>query len=307
MRYIDLALRDSDVTPKATYLNRRKFLAAALASPVMALAGTQLSGISRSAFSVDEKVTPYSIVTGYNNYYEFGTAKLDPAKNSQKFRTSPWTVRLDGEVSKPKTLDLDAILKLAPLEQRISRHRCVEGWSMVVPWVGFSMSVLLKQVEPTSRAKFVVFQSDLDSKQMPLATLFHAGITFPYQEGLRMDEAMHPLTMLAVGVYDEALPNQNGAPLRLVVPWKYGFKSAKSIVRIRFVEKEPATTWNTTWPQAYGFYSNVNPRRDHPAHSQKVELRLGEPILHQRRETLMFNGYEQVAGLYAGMNLLKEY
>lgn len=301
-------LRYSDVTPKAVYLNRRRFLAAALSAPALALAGGKLSGISRSPLSVGEKVTPWSIVTGYNNFYEFGTRKTDPEKNAQKFRTSPWTVKIDGEVVKPRTLDLDAILKLAPLEQRISRHRCVEGWSIVIPWVGFSLNTLLKQVEPTSRAKFVAFQSDLDSKQMPLATLFHAGITFPYIEGLRLDEAMHPLAMIAVGIYDEVLPNQNGAPIRLVVPWKYGFKSIKSIVRIRFVEKQPPTTWNTTWDQAYGFYSNVNPQRDHPAHSQKYELRLGEPILQQRRETLMFNGYgDQVASLYAGMNLLKEY
>ena len=300
-------LRDSDVTPKAIYLDRRKFLAAALASPMAALAGAKLTGISRSSLSIDEKVTPYEIVSGYNNYYEFGTGKLDPAKNAARFRTSPWTVTLDGEVASPRTFDLDAILKLAPLEQRIYRHRCVEGWSIVAPWVGFSLSALLKQVEPTSRAKYVAFESALDPKQMPLATLYHAGISFPYVEGLRMDEAMHPLAMLAAGIYDEVLPNQNGAPLRLVVPWKYGFKSIKAIVRIRFVEKQPPTTWNTTWARAYGFYSNVNPQSA-PAHSQKTELRLGEPILKQHRDTLMFNGYgEQVASLYAGMNLLKYY
>jgi len=305
-RYADL--RDSDVTPKATYVSRRKFLAAALASPaITALANPKLSGILKSPLSVDEKITPYSIVTGYNNYYEFGTGKLDPAKNAANFRTTPWTVTLDGEVDRPKTLDLDAILKLAPIEQRISRHRCVEGWSIVVPWLGFSLSALLKQVEPTSRAKFVAFESYIDSKQMPLATLYHAGISFPYIEGLRMDEALHPLAMLAVGIYDEVLPNQNGAPLRLVVPWKYGFKSIKSIVRIRFVEKQPSTTWNNTWAKAYGFYSNVNPNAA-PAHSQKTELRLGEPILKQHRDTLMFNGYgDQVASLYAGMDLLQYY
>jgi sulfoxide reductase catalytic subunit YedY len=304
-RYADL--RDSDVTPKAVYLNRRKFLAAALASPAIALAGARLGGISKSSFSIDEKVTPYEIVSGYNNYYEFGTNKLDPAKNASRFRTYPWTVTIDGEVAKPKTLDLDAILKLAPLEQRIARHRCVEGWSIVVPWVGFSLSALLKQVEPTSRAKYVALQSAYDFKQMPLATLFHSGISFPYVEGLRMDEAMHPLATLAAGIYDEMLPNQNGAPLRLVVPWKYGFKSIKAIVRVRLVEKQPPTTWNTTWARAYGFYSNVNPNAA-PAHSQKTEVRLGEPILKQHRDTLMFNGYgDQVASLYAGMNLLKDY
>lgn len=303
-----IGLRYSDVTPKEFYLNRRRFLASALASPAVALGGAKLSGISKSSLSIDEKGTPYQIVTQYNNFYEFGTRKDDPAANAKNFHSSPWTVTIDGEVAAPKTLDVDAIMKIAPLEQRICRHRCVEGWSIVVPWVGFSLSSLLKQVEPASRAKYVAFQSYHDLKQMPLATSFRAGISFPYVEGLRLDEAMHPLTMLAVGIYDEVLPNQNGAPFRLVVPWKYGFKSIKSIVRIRFVEKQPPTTWNLAWSQAYGFYSNVNPERDHPGHSQKKEIRLGEGSLGQRRETLMFNGYaDQVASLYTGMDLRKNY
>jgi sulfoxide reductase catalytic subunit YedY len=303
-----IGLRHSDVTPRELYMNRRRFLASALASPAVVLGGAKLSGVSRSPLSIDEKATPYQIVTQYNNFYEFGTRKDDPAANAKNFRSSPWTVTLDGEVASPKTLDLDAIMKLAPLEQRICRHRCVEAWSIVVPWVGFSLSSLLKQVEPTSKAKYVAFQSYHDLKQMPLATSFRAGISFPYVEGLRLDEAMHPLTMLAVGIYDEVLPNQNGAPFRLVVPWKYGFKSIKSIIRIRFVEKQPPTTWNLEWSQAYGFYSNVNPERDHPGHSQKKEIRLGEGSLGQRRDTLMFNGYgDQVASLYTGMDLRKYY
>jgi methionine sulfoxide reductase catalytic subunit len=297
----------SAVTPKALYLNRRRFLAAALAAP-LARGAPKLTAVRPSTLSVDEKVTPYQIVTGYNNFYEFGTSKQQPAQTAKNFQTSPWTVTLDGEVNKPRTLDIDAILKLAPLEQRITRHRCVEGWSIVIPWVGFSLSTLLQQVEPTSKARYVAFESYLDHKQMPLATPFLAGISFPYREGLRLDEAMHPLAMLAVGVYDEFLPNQNGAPLRLVVPWKYGFKSIKSIAKIRFVEKQPPTTWNIAWSEEYGFYSNVNPGRSGPGHSQKTEIRLGESLLNQRRETQLFNGYAgQVGSLYAGMDLKKFY
>jgi sulfoxide reductase catalytic subunit YedY len=222
--------RYSDVTPKSIYVNRRTFLAAAWATPAaVVFAGTKLSNLQKSPLSVDEKPTGYDIITGFNNFYEFGTHKDEPAENAKNFTTSPWAIAIDGEVAKPKTLDLDAILKLAPLEQRIARHRCVEGWSIVVPWIGFSLSALLKQVEPTSKAKYVAFQSYHNTKQMPLATSFRAGISFPYVEGLRLDEAMHPLAMLAVGLYDEVLPNQNGAPVRLVVPWKYGFKSIKSI------------------------------------------------------------------------------
>jgi len=295
-------LRYSDVTPKSEYLNRRRFLAAGaalLASP--AFAGTKLVGVSKSSLSTTEPVTPLEVITGYNNFYEFGTDKGDPIKNAQKFVTSPWTLTIEGNVTKPKTLDLDQIMKIAPLEERIYRHRCVERWSIVVPWIGFPLSALLKQVEPTSKAKYVAFQSYYDRKQMPKA----AGIEFPYVEGLRIDEAMHPLTMLVVGLYGEVLPNQNGAPLRLAVPWKYGFKSIKSIVKIKLVEKEPPATWNLQNAHEYGFYSNVNPEVDHPRWSQAKERRL--PGI-GTRPTLKFNGYaDQVASLYAGMDLRKYY
>src|SRR6266403_2213383 len=300
----------SAVTPKHVYLNRRRFLAAgsaalgALASPFAALAGAKLSDVTKSPLSTDEKQTPYEAVTHYNNYYEFGTDKEQPSKLAQNFRTSPWTVAIEGEVAKPKTLDLDAIMKIAPLEERIYRHRCVERWSIVVPWIGFSLSALLKQVEPTSKAKFVAFQTFYDPKQMPQARW--AGLDFPYVEGLRMDEAMHPLTLLCVGLYGETLPNQNGAPLRLVVPWKYGFKSIKSLVKIKLVENQPPTTWNMSASQEYGFYSNVNPTVDHPRWSQARERRL--PDLFKSHKTVIFNGYgDQVASLYAGMDLRKNY
>ena len=297
-------LRWSDVTPRDVYMNRRRFLAAGAGLLVPgALAGTKLTVASKSPFSTSEKVTPYEAVTTYNNFYEFGTQKDQPAKLAGSLRTRPWTVAVEGAVAKPRTWDVDAIMKLAPLEERIYRHRCVEGWSIVVPWIGFSLAELLKQAEPTGKAKYVAFQTLYDPKQMPQGR--YAGIAFPYVEGLRLDEAMHPLAMLSVGIYGEVLPNQNGAPLRLVVPWKYGFKSIKSIVRIRLVEKQPPATWNLSAPQEYGFYSNVNPKVDHPRWSQARERRLGEFL---KRDTLMFNGYgEQVAGLYAGMDLRKNY
>jgi len=302
-----MKLRWSHVTPKRDYLNRRRFLAAAAA--VLAgsrrAAAAKLNAAKTSYRLANEKLTPYSIVTGYNNFYEFGTDKEQPVRLARDFRTSSWTIRLEGDVAKPKTLDLDTVLKLAPLEERIYRHRCVEGWSIVVPWIGFPLSALLKQAEPTGKAKYVALESFYDPKQMwPPAW---AGIPFPYVEGLRLDEAMHPLTLLAVGLYGETLPNQNGAPLRLVVPWKYGFKGIKSIVRIQLVEKEPATTWSRKRPEAYGFYSNVNPRRDHPGHSQRTELRLGEGWLGTRIETQPFNGYGEVASLYSGMDLQRYY
>ncbi len=307
-----MSLRYSDVTPKHVYLNRRRFLSAgaatlgALAVPFSARAA-KLDGVKKSAYSVGkEAVTAESIVTSYNNFYEFGTGKDEPVKMARNFKTSPWTVKIDGEAGKPTTLDFDAILKLAPLEERIYRHRCVEGWSIVVPWIGFPLSVLLKQAEPTGKAKYVAFESLYDSKQMISARA--AGIRFPYVEGLRMDEAMHPLTLLAVGMYGETLPNQNGAPLRLVLPWKYGFKSIKSIVKVSLVEKQPVTTWAREWPEAYGFYSNVNPKRDHPRFSQAEEHRLGSGRLNDLQKTVMFNGYaDQVAGMYAGMDLIKNY
>ncbi len=300
----------SQVTPRHIYFSRRRFLAGAAALGAVcksSLASTKLNGVVQSRYNAGgEKVTPYKVVSGYNNFYEFGTGKDEPAKNAANFRTTPWTVTLEGEVATPRTLDLDAILKLASLEERVYRHRCVEGWSIVVPWIGFSLSALLKQVEPTGKAKFVAFESFYDPKQMisPRA----AGIGFPYVEGLRLDEAMHPLALLGVGLYGETLPNQCGAPLRLVLPWKYGFKSIKSIVKIRFTETQPETTWQTEWPEAYGFYSNVNPKRDHPGHTQKYEFRLGEGLFEQKRPTILFNGYaSQVAGLYTGMDLLKNY
>jgi len=299
----------SQVTPRQVYLNRRRFLGAApialgaLLGSRAAQATTKLAGVTKSSYTVDEKVTPLEVITHYNNFYEFGTDKEDPSRNAQNFRTSPWMVKIEGEVAKPKVLDLDALMKLAPLEERIYRHRCVEAWSIVVPWIGYSLNALLKEVEPTSKAKFVAFESYYDRKQMPQGTW--AGLQFPYVEGLRLDEAMNPLALLAVGLYGETLPPQDGAPFRLVLPWKYGFKSIKSIVKIRLVEKMPPTTWNLSAPQEYGFYSNVNPEVDHPRWSQAKERRLGEFL---KRNTLKFNGYgEQVASLYAGMDLRKNY
>jgi len=306
-------LRYSDVTPKDVYLNRRQLLSAGaatlgvLAAPFSARATTKLDGVKKSTYNVGkEALTPENIITSYNNFYEFGTGKDEPAKLARNFKTSPWTVRIEGEVAKPKTLDYDAILKLATLEERIYRHRCVEGWSIVVPWIGFSLSALLKQVEPTGKAKFVAFESLYDPKQM--ISPHAAGIQFPYLEGLRMDEAMHPLALLTVGLYGETLPNQNGAPVRIVLPWKYGFKSIKSIVKVTLVEKQPVTTWAREWPEAYGFYSNVNPRRDHPRFSQATEHRLGSGRLNDVQNTQMFNGYaDQVGSMYTGLDLIRNY
>ncbi len=309
----------SEVTPQSTYLNRRKFLksagivaASAMAGHALAelmwpaqtaFAGTKLSGAAKSAFSTSEPQTPYEDVTHYNNYYEFGVSKDAPSRNAGNLRTFPWTVSVEGEVKKRQKFDIASLMKLAPLEERIYRHRCVEGWSIVVPWIGFPLNALIKQAEPTAKARYVAFQSLYDPQQMPEGR--YAGIAFPYVEGLRLDEAMHPLTIVCFGMYGETLPNQDGAPVRLVVPWKYGFKSIKSIVKISFVEKEPPTTWNLAAPNEYGFYSNVNPQVDHPRWSQAKERRLGEFL---RRPTLLFNGYgDQVAQLYAGMDLRKYY
>jgi sulfoxide reductase catalytic subunit YedY len=310
-------LRHSDVTPKPLYLNRRNFLRAAGITGAAAAFGPRLWNwtnptqqvyastkltTTKGPFSTTEKITPYNDVTHYNNFYEFGTDKSDPAKNAQGLRTSPWTVSVEGEVSKPRQFTMDEIMALAPLEERIYRHRCVEGWSIVIPWVGYSFNVLAKTVQPTSNARYVAFESFYDPQQMPLAK--SAGIPFPYLEGLRIDEAMHPLAMLCVGMYGETLPNQEGAPLRLALPWKWGYKSAKMIVKIRFVKDQPTTTWSTVAPQVYGFYSNVNPHVDE-RYSQDKERRLGE---FAKRETLMFNGYaDQVASLYNGMDLKKFY
>jgi sulfoxide reductase catalytic subunit YedY len=241
-------------------------------------------------------------VTHYNNYYEFSTDKEEPADLAKNFKTRPWNVTIDGDVKKKQVLDVDTILKFASPEERIYRHRCVEGWSIVVPWVGFSLSELIKRAEPLGKAKFVEFTTIYDPKQMPGQR--RQVLEWPYVEGLRMDEAMHPLALLCSGMYGESLANQDGAPLRIVLPWKYGFKSAKAIVRIRFVENQPINTWNRSAPNEYGFYSNVNPNVDHPRWSQKTERRLGEFF---KRPTLMFNGYDQVAGLYSGMDLKKDF
>jgi sulfoxide reductase catalytic subunit YedY len=297
------------VTPQAEYQNRRRFLTRALALPAAAALGgltaqaTEKLAAAKSKYSTTETPTPINVVTGYNNFYEFGTDKDQPARNASRFKTWPWTVAIEGEVAQKRTLDLEAVLKLAPLEERIYRHRCVEGWSIVVPWIGFPLSALINLAKPTGKAKYVAFQSFYDERQM--LSPGQAGIEFPYVEGLRMDEAMHPLALLCVGLYGETLPNQNGAPLRLVVPWKYGFKSIKSIVRLRFQEKQPPTTWNMSAPQEYGFYSNVNPEVDHPRWSQAKERRLGELL---KRPTLKFNGYgNDVAALYSGLDLRRNF
>jgi len=304
-------LRYSEATPKSIYLNRRKFLAGVPAAflgarAARAQAGAKLPNLVKSPFSTTEKPNSYSDVTHYNNFYEFGTGKQQPAQNATNFKTSPWTVSIEGDVAKPRKFSMDEILKLAPIEERIYRHRCVEAWSIVVPWAGYSLSALLKQVEPTSKARYVAFESYWDLHQMPLARPELAGIALPYVEGLRLDEAMHPLTLLCVGMYGEALPPQDGAPVRLVVPWKYGFKSIKSIVKIKLVANQPPTTWNVANAHEYGFYSNVNPQVDHPRWSQAKERRL--PSLFQNHPTQMFNGYaNEVASLYAGMDLKKNY
>lgn len=256
-----------------------------------------------SAWSTIEKPTSHRDVTSYNNFYEFGTGKDDPERNARQFKTRPWTVEVGGEVARARTFDLDELLRLAPMEERIYRMRCVEGWSMVIPWVGFSFAELARRVEPTGQAKYVEFTSLADPKQM--VGVNRKVLDWPYTEGLRLDEAMNPLTLLGFGLYGEVLPNQNGAPVRLVVPWKYGFKSAKSLVRIRFVREQPQTSWLRSAPQEYGFYANVNPDVDHPRWSQATERRIGDDgFLQKKRRTLPFNGYaEQVASLYTGMDL----
>jgi sulfoxide reductase catalytic subunit YedY len=309
----------SEITPKSLYMNRRKFLVGAAigavataaglrladigAPPVTAHAGNRIDGMKKSPFSTTETITPYKDVSNYNNYYEFSTDKYGPAELAKNFRTRPWKVKIDGLVQIKQDLDVDSIIKIATPEERIYRHRCVEGWSIVVPWVGFSLSELIKRAQPLSKAKFVEFTTIYAPSQMP-GQQGHV-LQWPYVEGLRMDEAMHPLALLCFGMYGEELPNQDGAPLRIVVPWKYGFKSAKAIVRVRFVEKQPVNTWNLSAPNEYGFYSNVNPDVDHPRWSQKTERRLGE---FRKRPTLIFNGYgDQVASLYSGMDLKKNF
>jgi sulfoxide reductase catalytic subunit YedY len=266
------------------------------------LAAARLPGV-RTPYGTDEERTPYKDVTTYNNYYEFGTDKSDPAEYAHTLRTRPWTVQVDGLVKRPGNWNIEDLLKLAPMQERIYRMRCVEGWSMVIPWEGYPLSELIRRVEPLGSAKYVAFTTLADPKQMP--GVRRSVLDWPYAEGLRMDEAMHPLTLLTYGLYGEVLPNQNGAPVRIVVPWKYGFKSAKSLVRITFMERQPNTSWGRAAPREYGFYSNVNPEVDHPRWSQARERRIGEFF---KRKTLMFNGYgDQVAQMYAGMDLRKFY
>ncbi|MES2227003.1 MAG: protein-methionine-sulfoxide reductase catalytic subunit MsrP [Pseudomonadota bacterium] len=317
----------SEITPRAVCERRRellKLLGSGVAGAALAAWATReahaqtarpgklapLPG-ARSAVSgaaTMEKATAYADATGYNNYYEFGTDKGDPAQNAHTLKTRPWTVAVEGEVKKPKVYDIDELLRLGPMEERVYRLRCVEGWSMVIPWVGYSLAELIRRVEPTGNAKYVEFVTLADPKTMPYVGGSRV-LDWPYVEGLRLDEAMHPLTLLAFGMYGEVLPNQNGAPLRAVVPWKYGFKSGKSIVRIRFVEKQPPTSWVKSARNEYGFYSNVNPEVDHPRWSQATERRIGEDgLFAKRRPTLLFNGYgPQVASLYAGMDLKKNF
>ena len=316
----------SEITPRAVYEQRRQMLRlmacggtgalmAAWASREARAQGTRpgklaaLAGArsSLAGATTQEPATSYADATSYNNFYEFGTDKSDPARHAGSMKTRPWTVAVEGEVNKPQTFALEDLLKLAPMEERIYRLRCVEGWSMVIPWVGYPLAELIKRVEPTGNAKFVEFVSLADPKQMPFVG--SRVLEWPYVEGLRLDEAMHPLALLSFGMYGEVLPNQNGAPVRMVLPWKYGFKSAKSIVKIRFVEKQPRTAWVKSAQQEYGFYSNVNPKVDHPRWSQATERRIGEDgLFKKKRPTLMFNGYEtQVGQLYAGLDLAKNF
>jgi sulfoxide reductase catalytic subunit YedY len=309
-------IRSAEITPQSLYLRRREFIqaagltaAAALAGvpggvePAPAAGGEKLSIAKKSPFSTDEKLTPFKDVTTYNNFYEFGTDKDAPSRYSGRFKPQPWSVAIAGLCHKPGVYTLEDLLRPHPLEERIYRMRCVEGWSMVIPWVGLPLGDLLKRFEPTGDAQFVEFTTVLRPEEMPGQR--RRVLPWPYIEGLRLDEAMHPLTILAVGLYGETLPNQNGAPLRLVVPWKYGFKGIKSIVQITFVEQPPLNTWQIMAPQEYGFYSNVNPQVDHPRWSQARERRIGE---FSKRPTLLFNGYaEQVASMYAGMDLRKDY
>jgi sulfoxide reductase catalytic subunit YedY len=312
-------IASSEITPEGLYLRRREFLKAAGMTTAAAVAGVctaefgadaaqtgQKLNVTKRTVTLDEKLTPFEDVTSYNNFYEFGVDKDDPARNSGKFKPKPWSVQVDGRCAKPGTYTLEDILKPHPLEERVYRMRCVEAWSMVIPWVGFPLGDLLKRFEPDGNAKFVEFTTVMRPEEMPgQRQRFPPILPWPYKEGLRLDEAMHPLTIMVVGLYGQAVPNANGAPLRLVVPWKYGFKGIKSIVRIRFVDKQPLNTWQEMNSQEYGFYSNVNPAVDHPRWSQASERRIGEFF---KRKTLMFNGYgDQVASLYAGMDLRKNY
>ena len=308
-------LTERDVTPEALYMDRRKVMAGMVAAgllPADALAADPRASAAPAPLqrlralrtrSLDEELTSLDSVTNYNNFYEFGLGKDEPARRAGSLRTRPWSVTIDGLVNKPQTIDIDRLTSLFPLEERIYRLRCVEGWSMVIPWIGFPLSRLIALAEPKSNARFVAFETLHDPRQMPGQR--GAVLRWPYVEGLRFDEALHPLTLLTLGLYGRVLPNQNGAPVRLVVPWKYGFKSIKSIVRIRLTDRRPPTSWNRSAPEEYGFYANVNPDVDHPRWSLARERRIGDLL---RRRTLMFNGYEkEVAGLYRGMNLARNY
>ena len=315
-------IKSSEITDHQLYLSRRSFLvgsaAIALSSlhpggpgPFRSVATAQPTGQPLKAernklFTVEEPLTPFKHVTTYNNFYEFGTDKEDPSELAETLKPHPWSIEVSGLILKPKTYGIDDLLRLSPLEERVYHLRCVEGWSMVVPWIGYPLSSLIKRAEPTSQARFIEFTTLLDPKQFPgqKKRLFQvSSLDWPYTEGLRMDEALHPLTLLTFGLYGQVLPNQNGAPVRVIVPWKYGFKSAKSLVRIRFVSEQPKTTWEKASPHEYGFYSNVNPKVDHPRWSQETERRIGEL---RRRDTMPFNGYaDQVASLYSGMDLKK--
>jgi methionine sulfoxide reductase catalytic subunit len=309
----------SEITPREAYLGRREFIvgAAALglgvgfsaAFPAVRADASPLAAAKSPLSTANEPPTPLKDVSAYNNYYEFGADKGDPARNAHTLTTKPWTVRIDGLVGKPADFDLDDLIRPIALEERIYRMRCVEGWSMVIPWVGVPLADVLKRVEPQGSAKYVAFKTLVRPAEMPGQRGLFQPLTWPYVEGLRLDEAMHPLTILAVGLYGETLPNQNGAPIRLVVPWKYGFKGIKSIVRISLTEKQPPTSWNLQNPGEYGFYSNVNPTVDHPRWSQATERRIGESgLFAKRRPTLLFNGYgEQVASLYTGLDLKANY
>ncbi|MDX6611826.1 MAG: methionine sulfoxide reductase catalytic subunit [Blastocatellia bacterium] len=320
-------IKSSEITDQEVYLNRRTFIrAAAVAGTTLAtgflyrqlnpppavveqrakiadVITTAPTDAANSGFTVNEKLTSFADITNYNNFYEFDSDKRQVAPLARGFVSRPWTVSVEGLVNKPKVFDIDELLKIAPPEERIYRHRCVEGWSMVIPWVGFSLATLLKQVEPLSTARYIAFETLYDPKRMPYPA--SSGLDWPYVEGLRLDEALHPLTILASGLYGQTMPPQDGAPLRLVVPWKYGFKGIKSIVKIKLVDSEPPTTWNLAGPSEYGFYSNVNPEVNHPRWSQASERRIGE---YGTRPTLMFNGYaDQVAQLYAGMDLRRNF
>ena len=307
----------SEITPRTVYERRREFIRTAAAAALLPAAGGVHAARADQAapraalatrpspLSTDEPRTSWEDVTGYNNFFEFGTGKSDPAANAHRLRTRPWTVSIEGAVAKPGVYDIDKLLGLAPLEERVYRMRCVEAWSMVIPWVGFPLSALLDRVEPLGSARYVAFETVVRPDEMPGQTGLFQVLPWPYVEGLRLDEARHPLTILSVGLYGETLPNQNGAPVRLVVPWKYGFKGIKSIVRLSLVEEQPVTTWERSAPHEYGFYANVNPEVSHPRWSQATERRIGDI---RKRPTLMFNGYaEQVASLYQGMDLRKQY